>query len=443
MTYQEIGGGEGYHLIAFDKAGRERQDDPDGIMSSRLTDIVRAGEHTDIFVASHGWKGDISAAIDQYDRWFGALLARTADRQAAKERQPGFNPLLIGLHWPSLPFGDEKFGDGSFAVDESEAQLSESELVDSYVTTLGDAPEIRDCLTIIANAVKSQAGALQLPPDVADGYVRLNDALGLSPDDEDADHEAERAAYDPNQALKMARMASASFDGGGWGLGNLPLLLLRQLSFWTMKNRGRAVGETGFHPLLRGLMEAGPSVRVHLMGHSFGCVAMSSAVCGPKGQGRLPRGVNSVMLVQGALSLWTYCPAIALAKGKPGYYMRLLRDGRVNGPVAVTRSVHDTAVGRLYPLASKVKGSVDFAPKDPPRFGGLGSFGAQGLHAGEFGGDQEIGSPTDSYVFAKGKLYNIEASRVICKGGGMGGAHSDIDGPEVAHLWWELARNAA
>ncbi|SFG11700.1 hypothetical protein SAMN05518801_107214 [Novosphingobium sp. CF614] len=443
MSYRELGPGAGYYLIAFDKDGNERQDDPDGLMSARLIDALGSGTYTDVFLASHGWKGDVPAAIDQYDRWFGALLALGDDLAAAKARRAGFKPLLIGLHWPSLPFGDEEFGDGAFAA----ADLPAIDLVESYVQKLGDTPEIRECLTIIADAVKNQAGALQLSPEVAQAYLRLNDALGLGSGDLDSPPDADRASFDPDEALGTARAASF---GIGNVLGNLPLLILRQLSFWAMKKRGRMIGETAFHPLLRKLMDAGAAppdhTRFHLMGHSFGCVAISSMICGPQGKGRLPRGVDSVMLVQGALSLWSYSPAIALAGGKPGYYALLLDGGRVAGPLAVTRSIHDTAVGKLYPLASKVKGSVDFAPKTLPRFGGLGAFGAQGLAPDQAGGqtgpEGAIGTIAASYVFERGKLHNLDGSSVIRKGGGLSGAHNDIDGPEVAHLWWELARNA-
>jgi hypothetical protein len=33
----------------------------------------------------------------------------------------------------------------------------------------------------------------------------------------------------------------------------------------------------------------------------------------------------------------------------------------------------------------------------------------------------------------------VESSQFICHGGGAAGAHSDIAGPEVAHLIWETA----
>ena len=45
----------------------------------------------------------------------------------------------------------------------------------------------------------------------------------------------------------------------------------------------------------------------------------------------------------------------------------------------------------------------------------------------------------EEYNLASGRIYNIEASRVICSGDGASGAHSDIAHPEIAHLLWQAA----
>ena len=58
-----------YYLVAFDEHGQERRE-PDGTLLSE-TLLRRAREAlapiTDVFFTSHGWKGDIPAAIEQYD----------------------------------------------------------------------------------------------------------------------------------------------------------------------------------------------------------------------------------------------------------------------------------------------------------------------------------------------------------------------------------------
>jgi hypothetical protein len=67
-----------YGLICFDAEGEERRDDPDrsvgdGRMSSRLLETAVTEEVTNIFLFSHGWMGDVPAAVRQYDAWIGAF----------------------------------------------------------------------------------------------------------------------------------------------------------------------------------------------------------------------------------------------------------------------------------------------------------------------------------------------------------------------------------
>jgi hypothetical protein len=99
-----------YSIIAFDKDGIERQDDPDGskgLMSQRLIPELAQAPPTDIFLFTHGWKGDLGAAISQYNSWIDGLTRLAAD--AAPMGSP-FRPMWIGLHWPSQPWGDEDLG---------------------------------------------------------------------------------------------------------------------------------------------------------------------------------------------------------------------------------------------------------------------------------------------------------------------------------------------
>ena len=68
--------------------------------------------------------------------------------------------------------------------------------------------------------------------------------------------------------------------------------------------------------------------------------------------------------------------------------------------------------------------------------GAIGKYGIRGLSGAVF---REMMEKTGAYGFEAGKIYNLEASRFIAKGGGLSGAHSDIDGPEVAHAIWQAA----
>jgi hypothetical protein len=419
-----------YALIAFDENGVEQ---PEGgrLFSEALAETVKQEHFSNIFFFCHGWKGDIPAAIEQYDRWIKALLDST-DCTSAEEVFPSFKPLLIGLHWPSLPFGDEEMRDaGNFTV----GGPGPAALFQAYISRLGDRPEIREPLTAIFEEAKRNVSPDSMPEAIRDAYRTLNEALGLGASGPGAPPDADREEFDPEQAYQQAQDRGQDF--AGFSLGGL-LSPLRQLSYWTMKKRARTVGEGGMHEFLKKLQRNAPSTRIHLMGHSFGTIVISGMVGGPGGAGVLERPIDSVALVQGAVSLWSYSASIPFPNAGPGYFSKNLDPRRIRGPLVVTRSKHDRAVGILYPLASNVKdGSSAFAVGGFPEYGAMGAFGLQGL--GELQHNLTMLPASQKYQFAPGKAYNLESSGFIAKGGGFSGAHSDIDGPEVAHALWEAA----
>jgi hypothetical protein len=88
-------------------------------------------------------------------------------------------------------------------------------------------------------------------------------------------------------------------------------------------------------------------------------------------------------------------------------------------------------------LGAGIANQVDFGPGEFPRYGALGTFGAQGLTPD--GHDVPMRPAGEQYGFKNAQVYNLEASEFIRKGGGPAGAHSDIDGPEVAHAIWQAS----
>jgi pimeloyl-ACP methyl ester carboxylesterase len=230
--------------------------------------------------------------------------------------------------------------------------------------------------------------------------------------------------------------AAVSF--GGSGASNALLAPLVQLSFWKMKDRACRFGESGGFAFLSALMDSSRSreVRFHLMGHSFGCIAASACACG-SGNLRLPGRVYSVVLVQGALSLWSYCASIPQVPGKAGYFRKLISRNATIGPIVTTQSTHDTAVGSLYPMAAGAAGQVAMAPGDLPKYGGVGTFGARGDGLDII--DLVVQNTDFEYGFEPNRIYNIDCSTVICDGGPPSGAHSDIAKPEIAHLVWSAS----
>jgi hypothetical protein len=432
-----------YHLVAFDGDGRERTDDPDGKMSERTAAALRGQAVTDVFIASHGWQGDVVSARDQYSRWIGAMLGCANDRRLIRERRPGFSPLVIGFHWPSRPFGDEDLRSRrSFAEEESASTLSVDELVDEYAARLVDTPPARDALRTIVTAALAGPAPAELPAEVREAYLVLDREMALGASGPAAAPGADREPFDPDRAYKAdAGGVRPTFDEQR-PPGDRLLQPLRQLSFWRMKDRGRKIGETAGATLLRSLQDAGgDDVRFHLMGHSFGCIVVSAMACGAQKAAAKPKPIHSLALLQGALSLWSYCADVP-GTGSAGYFRDLVTRPLVRGPIITTLSKHDTAVGRLYPVAAGAEATVrkvTFAD-EMPRYGALGSFGAQGKDLAVQ--DVAMRPASEQYGFVGGGVYNLESSTYICEGGGLAGAHSDIVRPEVAHAVWEAAATA-
>jgi hypothetical protein len=182
---------------------------------------------------------------------------------------------------------------------------------------------------------------------------------------------------------------------------------------------------------------AAQNTRIHLMGHSFGCIVISSILGGPACKGSFDRPIDSVFLAQGAVSLWSYAPSIPFGNA-PGYFHEVLERGKVRGPIVTTRSRKDKAVGDQYPRACLISGQPDFEAASFPKYGAIGAFGLQGLPE-SLKSEWEMLPADGHYDFKPGRVYNLEASKFICKGDGPSGAHSDIAGAEVAHAIWQAA----
>ena len=422
MPFQKIPElGIEYALIHFDDQGRERTDDPQGgVFSKTLIDKVRREKPSHIFMFSHGWKGDVPSAIEQYNRWIGAMWKLEADRKAMG---PDFRPLFIGLHWPSLPWGEESLGAASFGTAGTPAIDA---LLAAAVEHFGGSDKVRAPLEVIFRAFERDPAARVLPDEVVAAYGDLARAIGFSAGEGDsAPPDQDGAPLDPQAAIRAERTASAGESFGIAGtIRNGVLAGLRQASFWLMKHRARTVGEQGMHGFVSEMQKA-CDASVHLMGHSFGCIVISSILGGPGGNGALSRPVNSTVLVQGAMSLWSYAQDIP-ESDKPGYFRRLLDTHAVGGPLVTTQSVNDRAVGFAFPAAVGLVNEVDFGAS-LPKFGGIGTWGIQGTTLAEA---RDMLDERGDYQFAAGRIYNLNGSRFIPD-------HSGIDGPQVAHLLWQ------
>lgn len=435
-----------YYLIAFDKSGKEISGQ-EGLTSEKALSALSEEPFTDVFLMSHGWQSDVPSAKKQYDEWISAM-AESEDAQKIRASRPNFKPLMIGLHWPSKPYGNEDLN-ASFSLDAAEPQTDA--MIESYAAEVSDTQATREAFRdIIASENKLHAAYQTL---LQEAYA--SDA---------ADHSA---AWEQSESLLGSSQLSSASDNIGesdvnfsddasFGLGdslgsimpglkNIVLTVPRLASYWKMKNLARIIGETSGFDLLKKLQQkAHENVRFHLMGHSFGTIFVSSMLRGPEKDSQLLRPVNSLSLVQGAVSLWSYCPKVPKRENLEGYFYPVLQQKKVDGPIITTLSRHDFVVKRMYPIASwmgRVGGTdidfdVNFGGAAYPELGGIGTYGIQGDGLLEV--EDILMKPTGkAYRFKSGVIYNLNSDEFIENGGRD--AHGAFAKPEVAHAIWSAA----
>jgi hypothetical protein len=174
--------------------------------------------------------------------------------------------------------------------------------------------------------------------------------------------------------------------------------------------------------LLR-VRERYPELPLHLVGHSFG--------------GRLVTVAASMMVTGGAPVTMTLLQAAYSHNGlgkkydgiNDGAFRRLLDDALISGPVIITHTKNDSAVGIAYPLASRLSldSSAGLGDRNDP-YGGMGRNGAQ--HTPEVSdGETEIhgDGAGPAYRFRPGKVYNLNADSFITE-------HGDVTNPPVVNV---------
>lgn len=202
---------------------------------------------------------------------------------------------------------------------------------------------------------------------------------------------------------------AAGLVSGIRGLMNLPF-------YAAMKNRAGRIGAGGLAPWLEGFHAEYPSTRIHLAGHSFGArlvTAAAQAACCP---------IQSMTLLQAAFSQFAFAPQ--------GAFRDVVTRRKVGGPLLVTHSRRDLAIGAAYPMASfALRHNAAFLGGEDDPYGGLGRNGAQGMLPGELAnlmlGDLNLARPEP--------VINLDSNHIIR-------GHSDLGHPEVAATLAALTR---
>jgi hypothetical protein len=323
--------------VIFDRQGREVAEADGTALSETVAARIAAGGVRDVVVLCHGWLDALEKARSNYARWLRVAhpLAWPGDRA----------PLVVAVHWPSIPLA------------------------------AGEPPDVPAAMRA----------------HLADGT--LQSVL-------------ERAGVD----------------------------VLEFLSFWTMRSRAIALGTaaTGLPRLLTRIFEADAAVRVHLVGHSLGCVALSGALTTV---GTPERHAAGFFLVQAAESSWAFSERVPFLTGGGGRYRAVVDHHLVDGPLVTTQSSHDQALTLWYRLGMEflLQRSYAAQPRLPHRAAAIGAEGLgfdpalPTLHA-----LPPLTSRSSRFALAPGRQYMIDCSAVVT-------GHKDIEHVALARLFFAMA----
>jgi pimeloyl-ACP methyl ester carboxylesterase len=192
--------------------------------------------------------------------------------------------------------------------------------------------------------------------------------------------------------------------------------LLNLTTYYTMRDRAGKVGTAGIAPLLGALHAAAPDARIHLAGHSFGARAASAAA------NATDAPIHAVILLQGAFSHYGFADNWD-GNGADGLFRAV--PSRLHGPLVITHTKNDKAVGLAYAIASRLakQVAVDIGgPND--RYGGVGRNGA--LKTPEAEPPSRLQPVGGTYTFKGRRVTNLQADDFVS-------GHSAVTGKEVAY----------
>ncbi len=434
-----------YYIIPFDADGQCVGP------QTRQHLLDHCGEYSDVFVFSHGWNNDWTSATKRYEAFIEGFQAQRKSLGLAMPA--GYRPLLVGVFWPSqsLEWFESETGPGFAAGAGPAAQDAAADASSRFLADIaGELPaqrrgrffelagaeslneaEARELATLLASTRASagddEAGASTAPS--ADDLLAA--AATFAAVSAEPDYDAVGTVAAPAGATPAGTVPTVGAPARGpqaaFGLGDVlkkidPRQLLKPFTVWQMKDRAGKVGGRGVAEVLAGLL-AKSQARVHVLGHSYGCKVVMTAVCA------LPAGLRklqSALLLQPAVSQYAFAIDVPDHPGVHGGFRPAL--GRVAGPIVATFSDRDGPLHDMFHLS--MRRAVDLGEQPviaggpPSPYCALGGYGPQASDAIVV----DIVDPPQPYDFsaAGGRIVGVRGTRTIS-------GHGDINN---ASTWW-------
>jgi hypothetical protein len=416
----------------------------DSAQLKSLTSHLVAEQATDLILFAHGWNNDVADARKLYTNFFTELGAFAATTGNGSARVFAAAALL----WPSKKFTDKDLipGGGAAALSSQEKAVIRARLKDLAKDPVRLGKSAPVSAAKLKKLAKAEALLKSIETDAAaqEEFVRLVRSLlseGAAHGDDGTKDLFKVKERKLLESLSKPVLASAAVGAGGAAAGFSTLStganggaadlgdsivsgirrFLNMTTYYQMKERAGTVGANGVAGVIDTVRTRLPQVRLHLVGHSFGGRVVTSATDAIGGKHK----IDSLTLLQAAFSHNGLAPKF---DGKSdGFFRKVVTGKKVRGPILVTCTKNDKAVGIAYPLASRLGGQNAAAFGDENDvYGGIGRNGAVRTPEAVKG---SLLAAKEAYDFASGSIYYLNADAFI-------GDHSDICGPQVA---WALA----
>lgn len=395
---------------------------------------------TDLLVFAHGWNNDMADARNLYTHLENSIEAVAPSVPGIAGRQLG----VVRVYWPSKKFADADLIPGGGAA--SATGANDAALIRALEELKHDPMRLGGTEIDAARAANvdraiALVGELDASFEAQREFVLRIRAV-LNPDEAHPDDgSSEFFTREPDVLFDRFRepipvaleageggVASVS-DGGAAFLGDLlegaqaaARRIANFATYYQMKTRAGTVGQHGLAPLLVRVRDRRPDLPLHLVGHSFGGRLVTAAGAG------LPANTEKVTmtLLQAAFSHNGL--GQQFDQQHDGAFRTVLDDRRISGPILITHTKNDLAVGIAYPLASRI--AMDQAAalgdaNDP--YGGMGRNGAQFTpEVSTAETDLRDDANDSTYTFARGSVFNLLADQYIAD-------HGAVTGRQVAN----------
>ncbi len=409
-----------------------------------LISYLRANVVTDLFVMSHGWNNDIPEARALYTNFFPMLRD--------VQKLPNRSFAVMAVFWPSKKFDEPANIPGGAAALGS---VSIEQAINNQLDRLKEAFVGDEAANAKIEHARAQIPMLELSQSAQNDYVFALSSLAPTLASE-FDYGLDQAVTQIGQtsghnilqrlSVPLSVIQESSPQGAGQaagtstmsgaaaglfpnifsGIKGAALAVANIFTYWTMKERAGLVGRTGVIQTVRKARKnsKGLAIRIHFIGHSFGARLVSAAA------NSLPpadpaEAITTLTLLQGAFSHFGF--AQNYAHGLDGVFRSDVNAGKITNEILITHSVHDWAVGLMYPIASRIMNQIGAAigdRNDP--FGGIGRNGAQKTPEAVEDTLLGVGAKYSS-LSGNEKIRNLNGDAIIT-------GHSDICKPEIGYV---------